>query len=353
MGNKLKINFLGDTALNDDYIHLYNRGINPFLVFEPLLKNSVNIGNLECFIKGEKGENLLKNPRLSTSVETLGFLKNIYLNIACLANNHVYDNLRDGFEKTTNVLDEYSIRYLGASLVKDEEELPCILDKNGIRIALLNYVTRDTNPHLPQDCDVYVNFLDLNTAKKDIRKIKSEVDHVVLSLHWGGRCEGGLFPDFDQPAMARELIDAGADLIIGHHSHTVQPYEIYKGRYIFYSIGNFCFANMYVNGRLSPLSKRGRRCFIPTFVFYQNKYEVKWNFYYNNTFSFIENRKYEKAFLFRSRVFPLIRNYRIIWKIYFLFYRYVRPYILFILSNDISWADKATRGFRMLTRVFV
>ena len=52
MGNKLKINFLGDIVLNDGYIHLYNKGLNPFLVFQPLLKNGINIGNLECFAKG-------------------------------------------------------------------------------------------------------------------------------------------------------------------------------------------------------------------------------------------------------------------------------------------------------------
>lgn len=353
MGNKLKINFLGDIVLNDGYIHLYNKGLNPFLVFQPLLKNGINIGNLECFAKGEKGENVLKNPRLSTTFSTLNFLHDINLDVACLANNHVYDNLRDGFEKTLNFLRKNSIQFLGAALSDGEEELPYIVDKNGIRIALLNYVTRDTNPNLPPDCDVYINFFDLDTAKKDIRKIKSEVDHVVLSLHWGGRCEGGLFPDFDQPAMAKELIDAGADLIIGHHSHTVQPYEIYKGKYIFYSLGNFCFANMYVNGKLYPLSKRRRRCIIPTVTFFHDRYEVEWNFFVNTISSFTTDTGYEKLFLFRSRIFPLIRDYKFVWKIYFFMYKYCRPYTLFILSTDISWSDKIVRGIRGLKKRFI
>jgi hypothetical protein len=92
----ITISFIGDIGLNDGYIELKSQHIEPFNEMEPLFSNiDLLVGNLECITKGNKGENYLKRPRLSTTIETLQFLKSINLGLVSLANNHVYDHLED------------------------------------------------------------------------------------------------------------------------------------------------------------------------------------------------------------------------------------------------------------------
>lgn len=253
----MKISFLGDISLNDNYVELYKQGENPFSEVEPILTQSdYVVGNLECMAKGENGENLLKQPRLTTTVETLNYLKNIHLSVACLAQNHVYDHLEDGFKKTTDFLNNNKIRYFGAGYSNQLAQTPIIIEKNDIKIGLLNYVTEDTNPNLPEDAGIKLNIFKLEKCISDIKLLKGKVNHIALSLHWGGRVEGCMYPDWTQHGISRTLIDHGADLIIGHHSHTLQPYEIYKGKHIYYSLGNFSFADVLVNGKLVELNKK-------------------------------------------------------------------------------------------------
>lgn len=111
----MKLAFLGDISLNDDYIDLYNNGENPFEEVEPYLKkHDLVVGNLECMSMGSNGENFLKFPCIRTTYKTLNYLRNLNLKIACLAHNHVYDHLESGFEVTTNFLKENNIEYIGA-----------------------------------------------------------------------------------------------------------------------------------------------------------------------------------------------------------------------------------------------
>lgn len=257
----VKIAFLGDISLNDDYNLLYKAKEKPFEAVSGLLNEcDLVIGNLECLARSEQGENLLKSPRLKTDLDTLNYLKDIKLGLACLANNHVYDNLEEGFIKTCEFLEKNGIQRMGASITGDERE-PYIFEKNGVRVGVLNYVTSDTNPNLPADAKVKPNWFELGKVINDIHKLRSKVNHIVVFPHWGGKMEGSMLPDRDLIPLAHKLIDEGADLIIGHHSHTLQPYEIYKGKHIYYSIGNFSFSG--INHEDKPeksftINKRGR-----------------------------------------------------------------------------------------------
>lgn len=330
----MKISFLGDISLNDNYIELYKKGYNPFESVDPILKNSdFVVGNLECMAKADMGENLLKQPRLTTTVETLNFLKNIYLKVACLAHNHAYDHLKDGFEKTVNFLDQNGIMHLGADYNIVEAGKPIILSDKEVSIAILNYVTSDTNPCLPSHSKVVLNFFDIEKCKIDIRELKYKVNHIIVSLHWGGRVEGSLFPDWNQPQIARELIDVGADLIIGHHSHTLQPYEIYKGKYIYYSLGNFCFSDVIINGRAYPLDKkRTNKSVILNIDFKHKDYTTNYLGIYNDndlikqTKSIVKMRKlsYENNLLY----------YRPIWKAYFFYEKRIYPVVHYFFGNN-------------------
>ena len=128
--------------------------------------------------------------------------------------------------------------------------------KNGIKIAILNYVTKDTNPNLPKDAKVNPNWFYLKKVEEDISKLKNKMDYIIVYPHWGGKIQGAKLPDWELIPIAHKIIDAGADLIIDHHSHTLHPYEIYKGKYIFYSLGNFCFSDIQINGKINEFNKK-------------------------------------------------------------------------------------------------
>jgi len=349
----MKVSFLGDISLNDNYIELYKEGINPFEELEPLLNSSdLVIGNLECMAMGEEGENLLKQPRLTTTAATLNYLKNIHLKVACLAHNHVYDHLEDGFRKTIDFLNQNELLYLGAGFNIQEAAKPLLLTQDEITVALLNYVTNDTNPNIPFGANVCLNMFDLGKCKQDISQLKKRVNHIVLSLHWGGRVEGGFFPDWNQPMIARELIDAGADLIIGHHSHTIQPYEVYKGKYIFYSLGNFCFSDYWFEGELNTVPKRGMVSAIIGITFTKNDYIVKTNYFLNEVSKFSSFYCYRNKVHKRNQIFKFLLGNKTIWNIYYLHKQLVLPFVLFFSRKDLTLRVKLLRLFRYINRKF-
>ena len=256
----LKVSFLGDISLNNCYNDLYKNTINPFEDIELELRNSdFNIGNLECLAIGDFGENTLKHPRLGTEQNTLNLLQHLNLGAVTLAHNHVYDNLKDGFEKTICNLEFQNIKSLGAAVSEVVFEREHIIEENGVKLGLLNYVTENTNPKIPSDADLFLNYFELEKVLVHISNLRDKVDHVILLLHWGGRVEEGFYPDFNQPIIARQLIDAGADLVIGGHSHTVQPYEVYNGKHIFYSLGNFCFDDIIQDDEVFEIGRYRKR----------------------------------------------------------------------------------------------
>lgn len=326
--------FLGDISLNGNYNELYQNGIKLFVGIKDILFNSdFVVGNLECLAEGDKGENLLKNPRLKTDLKTLNYLKDINLGLALLAHNHVYDNLEDGFIKTINFLDENKIYHIGAALSPKEAEKPFIKVFNGENVCFLNYVTKDTNPSMPPDATVYLNWFEEHKVIKDIKKYKRTCDKVVLCLHWGGRCEGGYYPYWDQPIIAKKLIDAGADLIIGSHSHTFQPFEIYKGKYIFYSLGNFCFSDIYSDNKIIELDRKKRmKSAIISYNIIENKTQL-YPIDFENIKTII-NDNIRRDINKRQKRFALMKNNRFLWSLYFLKYKFLNPVFFYFFGND-------------------
>ncbi|MBU1097089.1 MAG: CapA family protein [Bacteroidetes bacterium] len=340
----MKISFLGDISLNDDYVEYYKNGVNPFLNLQTILKSDdYVVGNLECLTKGEKGENLLKKPRLTTTVETLNYLKLLNVNIVSLAHNHVYDHLEDGFVKTTEFLHSNSIRYLGAGPTMKEAKKPIILSGDEFKIGFLNFVTNDTHPNLPENAPIILNYFAEDSVTKEIKELKDSVDHIVLLLHWGGRVEGGMFPDYDQPQLARRLIDAGADLIIGHHSHTFHPYELYKGKYIFYSLGNFCFSDFIFDGRKHHMPPSRMVTGIVSITFSKNNYSVETNFFLNQKTQYLFLPDYNKKLKIRNNLFRNVLKFHSFWRIYYVYKKYFMPVKNFISRNDLDLFEKLKR----------
>ena len=267
----IRIKFIGDVSFNDRYLPLLESGENPFEAVLPLLQDAdLIVGNLECLAEGA-AQNEKKVPRIRTSARALEALKDLKLGLVSLATNHVYDNLEEGFQNTVQKLDEIEVSHLGASLNKEEASKPFVFEKNGTKIGFLNYVHEDTNPKMPVDAKVYANLYDLPKILADVKSLKSEVDKVVLLLHWGGKCDYGYLPHQEQVNHAKQMVDAGADAIIGHHTHTFQSHLIYKNAPIYFGLGNFCFDDIVMGANVFRIRESGRKSGVVELMFSESE----------------------------------------------------------------------------------
>lgn len=219
----------GDLMLDRQVrIFMNNEGSDyPFKNIEWMFPgNDIVFANLEGTITTNASKTVnLKNKILHFTFDpsVASMLSGYGFNVVSLANNHAYDFLRDGFLQTKKYLDEAGISYFGDPYNK--EELSVIKEVNALKIAFIGYhefYTSTTTPIL-----------------EEIKRVKNEADVVIVAPHWGYEYER-IHSDF-QTKRAREFIDAGASMVIGAHPHVIQPIEIYKGKPIFYSLGNFVF----------------------------------------------------------------------------------------------------------------
>lgn len=335
----VKISFLGDISLNNRYTDLEKVGINPFSNIESYLKNAdCVVGNLECLASGDKGENLLKNPRLKTNVNTLNLLKYLHLDIVTLAHNHVYDNLKDGFVKTKHFLDNNNIQYLGASTDKNLARLPLFYEKNDIKLCFLNYVTADTHPNMPLNADVYLNSYKRENILLDIKENKEKVDHVILLLHWGGDVEGYYYPESSQVEDAKEFVSAGASLIVGHHTHTFQPFEVIHGKMVFYSLGNFCFDNVETETELIELDwNKNAESAILNVNFSKHDYSFDLLPIQNVNLEIKFQRSLLSKFKTNNNYFGYIKKSNLIRRIFYLKYKLYDKVIYYFFGNNRSF----------------
>lgn len=331
-----KISFIGDISLNDKYNERYRSKENPFKQVSSILHDAdYVVGNLECIAESNDGkENTLKKPRLKTGTETLNYLKEINLSLATLAHNHIYDNLLGGFLNTVSFLKNNKIDYSGSGLSKTESSKAIIKNIDNTSICFLNYVTSDTNPNLPDESEIRLNIFDENTVIDDIKKNRQN-DFVILILHWGGNFEGGNYPSIHQRQLAKRLIDAGADLIVGHHSHTLQPFEKYKGKYIFYSLGNFCFADILSDGRIKPIDrKRFKRSIILSLNLEGGSVKVQKTFIKNVNLNIVPDKSGKYEYRIKQMMFTLMKRTYIFWYMYYFFYKFIDPVVYQIYRKD-------------------
>ncbi len=209
-------------------------------VARALNQADIAVGNLECAIAsgGEpfpgKYYTFRAYPTLAQGLGRSG------LNVMSLANNHVLDFGVAGFEETMRHLEEQGIAHLGAGANLEEAARPLIREINGIRIALVAFVSYAPPGFIAADGAPGVNYLsDLERMVQQVAEAREQADAVVVILHGG--TEYSKTSNEGQRAAARTAIDAGADLVVGHHPHVLQETEIYRGRLIVYSLGDFVF----------------------------------------------------------------------------------------------------------------
>ena len=158
-----------------------------------------------------------------------------------LANNHSVDQGRRGLLDTRDRILAEGMVPVGAGANMAEAAVPVLLASEprqvwlvpSLRLALENF------PYLPTEASVSQEPFDSLVARVSRLRQSSPDAYIIVTLHWGG--ENTMRPILQQVVDAHRLVDAGADLLVGHHSHTLQPVEHYHGATIYYSIGNFIF----------------------------------------------------------------------------------------------------------------
>src|SRR5262249_9491984 len=166
-------------------------------------------------------------------------LKRAGFRVMNLANNHLTDCGRRGVIETIEALTRAGIAPLGAGADEAAAHAPVVLAAGGLRIGFLGYcATRRTGARgrLPGSA------MDPPEAlRRDIAALRERADRVVATFHWGVPYVRE--PSAEERARARLAIDCGADAVIGHHVHVIQPFEIWRDRPIFYGVGNFAFGS--------------------------------------------------------------------------------------------------------------
>ena len=210
-------------------------------VKEEVNRADLAIANLEVTLGGVPYRGY---PQFSAPDEYAVAIKEAGFDVLLTANNHCLDRRKKGLERTIHVLDSLKILYAGTYINRYARErlYPLIIEKNGFRIALLNY-TYATNGIEVQSPNV-VNYIDKAQILEDIKRARSQrVDVIIACMHWG--VEYRLFPERQERQMADWLIANGVDHVIGSHPHVLQPMEVRPDEYtaarhvVVYSLGNY------------------------------------------------------------------------------------------------------------------
>ncbi|MDN7026091.1 CapA family protein [Methanoculleus sp. FWC-SCC1] len=218
----------GDVWLQTKY------GRHPFAQVRKILADKdILFANLETALSME-GERAEKHHVIAAPPENAAYLKEAGFDIVSVANNHTLDMGATGFANTLDALAARGIASTGGSTPR-HPSAHAVLERSGIQIGFLGYtIGRSVPPP-----GTVVNRLVEEKIVADIRALRESCDHVAVSLHWG--VELVYYPSPWQIRLAHRLVDAGATLILGHHPHTIQAVERYRGGLIAYSLGMLQF----------------------------------------------------------------------------------------------------------------
>jgi poly-gamma-glutamate capsule biosynthesis protein CapA/YwtB (metallophosphatase superfamily) len=212
--------------------------------------------------------NVMLAPRSSVSA-----LTSAGINVMSVASNHSGDYGPEALLESLDWLRQHDIQPVGAGANLDAAREPVIFERNGMKVAFLAYVSvvpwgHEAGPKRPGSAPMRVNTYyrqmdwqpgtpplivtvpepeDVANMEEDVRKVRGKADYVIVSLHWGIHNTPIQLADYE-PVVGRAAIDAGADMVLGHHAHILKAIEFYKGKPIFYCLGDFSVATKYREG---------------------------------------------------------------------------------------------------------
>ena len=245
--NECSLLFAGDIYFSNHVLNAYDRvggigGVRGESLRETIAESDIFMANLEFPFSDRGTQAADKQFTFRVSPSRVSILQEIGPDIVTVANNHALDYGTDALLDTCDTLDSAGILHVGAGKNLEEAKQPQIIEKNGKKIGFLGasrvfptggWAAGSSHPGM-------FSAYDTASVVQEIQKVKKECDYLVVYVHWG--IERNTQPEAYQREMGHQYIDAGADLVIGHHSHRMNPIEAYKGKYICYSLGNFSFA---------------------------------------------------------------------------------------------------------------
>lgn len=183
------------------------------------------------------GTPVLGKCTLRSAPEWAVFMREAGINVVSLANNHIMDYGVAGLESTLQALDAAGIRHVGAGRDIAEAQSPLFLECNGLQVAILARTSVVvSSPSYAGVGQAGVAWLDEVETLASITACRRQADLVVLLVHWG--MEEHCYPTPTQRHLARRFVEAGIDLILGHHPHVLQGYERLGNAAVAYSLGN-------------------------------------------------------------------------------------------------------------------
>lgn len=228
------IYFAGDINLTDWYFNLgfgigtnIAKGLNPYKYLNRKEKD-IWVGNFEG-VSSSVSINMGMNAKVfRVKPDTIKKLD--HFNVYGFANNHAMQHGAEAYQQTVDTLTECGCKVFGTNKSKT-----CILEDQGQKISVTGMCLRiDEFTNSPS----YWHNPEYKDIEAEVKSLPADA-FKVLYVHWGNEYINR--PSAAQKKFAHWLIDAGFDLIIGMHPHVLQGYEIYKDKYIYYSLGNFVF----------------------------------------------------------------------------------------------------------------
>ncbi|HYM34928.1 MAG TPA: CapA family protein [Steroidobacteraceae bacterium] len=262
--NTLDFVFAGDLILDYPNPDHWLSGIEP-----ALHKADLAIGHLEVPHTNRSHELKGDVPAPGANPEYIAAIARAGFHAVSLAGNHIADCGGAGIADTIAELDRANMKHAGAAATLAAARQPAMLIRKGKRIALLSYncvgpenswasdthagcayvrvETRDGSPIAPAAPLQQANATSLASMRRDIEDVRAHTDIVIVALHKGIVHTPAKLAPYEQP-VAHAVIDAGCDIVIGHHAHIVRGIELYRGKPIFHGLGNGCV----VTKALSP-----------------------------------------------------------------------------------------------------
>lgn len=247
----MKIALLGDIAFFGKFDILKNRSIKEYFaqVSDYLSGFDYVIGNLETPLISDSRPYGFKSAHIKAHPVNIELLLYLNIGIVNLANNHMLDYGREGYESTVKLLREKNIRYFG---IDDKDTY---LEDSNNKIVLHGYCCYSTNPvGIYKGRKSGINRLDVNEVKNNMRHFYKSGYSNIVSFHLGQ--EHVNYPNYDHMIMARQLAEVCPYVFYGHHPHVVQGIEEVDESLIAYSLGNFCFDDVYTPKSSRPLIRQ-------------------------------------------------------------------------------------------------
>jgi len=227
----------------------------PFKKVQHLLNDAdVVIGNLEGPLTDLCESTLNKEYLFRSPADSVApALKKAGFNIMNLANNHILDFDIEGMNDTIDSLKKQHIQTIGVGNNLTDARAGTILNTSNGSLGFLSYSLTFPESFWATADKAGTAFGHEKDIREDVKRLSKQVDHVIVSFHWGREKSLDLRPY--QPTLAHAAIDAGANIVLGHHPHVLQGIEEYNDGLIIYSLGNFVFGSYSPDAKTSVIAR--------------------------------------------------------------------------------------------------